>query len=363
MVAASGPVAPIRLTVWVLVIATAWIVFMIALMIMRHIESVHADQRRARVQGQLTPVFRRFLETEDRERLAEEFRPAFMRMNAAERPVAALLVTELMGQVSPDQREQLRGALEEAGLVELGERGTRRRSPWRRALACDMLGKVGLPEAVPALLGRLEDRRPEVRTAAVRALGEIGSAEALPALSEAFLERRCAPTNVVNNSLRKIGGGAVQTFQRGVHSTNTIVRISSCFGLAGSHRDLGSCTSHLALVLASDPDARVRTAAATSLGILGGDDAPDVLLRATADDDVHVRRAAVRALGSFDDPTSGQTLQERTEDDDREVALRAAESLLALGRRPRAAPEAHARLESCTSWAVEYARTVEEVSA
>jgi HEAT repeat protein len=124
----------------------------------------------------------------------------------------------------------------------------------------------------------------------------------VPALSEAFLERRVAPTNVVSDALRKIGREAAPAFE----------------------------------VLDTDSDARVRAAAAAALGILGGDDAPAALRRATTDPDLHVRRSAVRALGSFDDPTSGQTLNERTEDEDRETAIRAAEALLALARRPRA---------------------------
>ena len=76
-----------------------------------------------------------------------------------------------------------------------------------------------------------------------------------------------------------------------------------------------------------------------------------------------MRRSAVKALGSFDDPKSGATLDQRLEDEDRETAIRAAEALLALAGRPRAAPEARALLESSSTWAVEYARTVAEVSA
>jgi hypothetical protein len=71
----------------------------------------------------------------------------------------------------------------------------------------------------------------------------------------------------------------------------------------------------------------------------------------------------VKALGSFDDPRNGETLDERTEDEDRETAIRAAEALLALARRPRAAADADARLRSSSAWAIEYARTVAEVSA
>ena len=356
-------VAPLRLTVWILAVAAAAIVVLMAIGISRHLETVAAGRRRERVRAELGPVFSRFLETDDSAHLAEQLRPAFLRMNAAHRPVAAGLVGDVMSEASPAQKERLRDALEEAGLVELGHRGTRRFSPWRRALACEMLGKIGAPRSVPVLLERLKDRRPEVRTAAVQALGDIGSAEAVPALSEAFLERRVAPTNVVNYALRRTGREALPAFERGVASTDPIVRVSSCFGLSGIFGERDGCAFRLTVALDTDSDARVRTAAAAALGILGGDDAPDALRRAATDPDVHVRRSAVKALGSFDDPTTGQTLGQCTEDEDRETAIRAGEALLALARRPRAAPEARARLESSSAWAVEYAQTVAEVSA
>jgi HEAT repeat protein len=285
-------------------------------------------------------------------------------MNAAERPVAAALITDRMQQASVSQRETLRVGLEDAGIVELGHRGTRRLSPWRRALACEMLGKIGSSQSVGPLLERLDDRRPEVRIAAVQALGDIGSAEAVPALSQAFLERRVAPTNVVTAALRRIGGEGAPAFERGLESPDPIVRVSACFGMSGIAATHGAAVYRLAQVLASDSDASVRAAAANALGIAGGGNAPEALLRATVDSDVHVRRNAVRSLGAFDDPTTGPTLLERAEnDDDREVAIRAAEAMLALARRPRAAAAARARLESTSTWAVEYARKVAEVTA
>jgi HEAT repeat protein len=354
--------APLRLTFWVLVVGAAVNIVLIGIGITRHVRTIRADRRREHVRGQLEPVFSRFLETSDQAHLAEELRPSFLRMDAAERPVAAVLVTDIMQEATPLQRKQLKGALEEAGIVELGERGTRRRSPWRRALACEMLGKIGAHRSVPTLLSRLEDRRPEVRIAAVRALGDIGSNEAVPALSKAFLERRVAPTNVVNNALRRIGGEAASAFERGIGSADPIVRVSSCFGFSGIAGEHGSAVSRLSQVLASDSDPRVRAAATGALGIVGGGNAPVELLVATKDPDLHVRRSAVKALGSFDDPTTAGRLNACMEDEDRETALRAAEALLALALRPRATSEACARLESSTSWAVEYVRTVAEVS-
>lgn len=353
--------APLRLTLWVIAIVTALILVLIIIGAREHVERARAARRRERVRVELEPVFSRFLETEDSSRLAAELRPAFLHMDAAHRPVAAVLVTEVIHEASWSQKERLRRALEQAGIVELGHRGTRRLSPWRRALACEMLGKIGSPTSVPVLIERLKDRRPEVRMAAVRALGDIRSDEAIPALSEAFLERRVAPTNVVNDALRKIGGGAAPAFEQGIASPDPIVRVSSCFGLSGIAESHGGAVYRLAVVLASDSDAPVRAAAATALGIVGGGNAPPELVAATADPDVNVRRSAVKALGSFDDPSTSETLDERTEDEDREVALRAAEALVALTRRPRAAAEAGARVASSSAWAVEYAHKVAEV--
>jgi hypothetical protein len=356
--------APLRLTFWVLAVAGAWVVVLMALVVARHLEWTRAAHRRERVRGELGPVFSRFLETEDHARLAAELRPAFMRMDAAERPVAAVLVTELMRQVPFSQREELRSTLEQAGIVELGERGTRRLSPWRRALACEMLGTIGAERSVQPLLERLEDRRPEVRMAAVRALGDVGSAEALPALAEAFLERHVAPTNVVSDALRRIGGEVVgPTFEKGVASPDPVVRVSACFGLGATAATHGTAVFRLAAVLASDSDPRVRAAAASSLGIAGGGNAPASLVEASADPDDRVRRAAVKALGRFDDPDAAQALDARVEDEDREVAIRSAEALLALAQRPRAGAQARARLGSSSAWAVDYANTVAGVSS
>jgi HEAT repeat protein len=355
--------APLRLTFWVVVVGAAVILVLIGLGVARHIRDVRDERSREHVRTQLEPVFSRFLESEDATHLAEELRPAFLRMDAAHRPVAAMLTIEVMREASPSHKTLLRRAFELAGIVELGERGTRRLLPWRRALACEMLGEMGVDRSVPCLLDRLEDRRPEVRFAAVRALGDIGSKEAVPALSMAFLERRVAPTNIVNNALRKIGPEAAPAFEEGITSDDPIVRVSSCFGFSGIAEEHAVAVDRLAEVLASDSNPQVRAAAAAALGIVGGGNAPSQLLDATTDPNVHVRRSAVRALGSFDDPTTGDTLVARTEDEDRETAIRAAEALIALSGRPRAGVQARFHLDSCAGWAAEYARKVEEVSA
>jgi HEAT repeat protein len=257
----------------------------------------------------------------------------------------------------------LRAVFERVGLVALTERGTRRFSPWRRALACELLGNIGLSRSVPVLVARLDDRRPEVRAAAVRALGVLGSSAAAPALTAAFLERRCAPSNVVSDALRRLGPVGRDAFIEGSRSSDPIVRVSSCFGLAAT-AGLGRRLAHdrLTELLYGDPDDGVRTAAANALEIVGGSTVSDKLTAAASDSDVRVRRAAVRALGAFDDPQAAEALAGCTDDDDREVAIRAAEALMALAGRPGAAVAAQALLEASGDWSVGYVRTIAEVT-
>jgi HEAT repeat protein len=51
------------------------------------------------------------------------------------------------------------------------------------------LGKIGDPQAVPALMEALKDRDENVRRAAAEALGKIGDRQAVPALLEALKDR------------------------------------------------------------------------------------------------------------------------------------------------------------------------------
>lgn len=106
----------------------AVVVALVAIGVTRHLESVRADRHREHVRGELEPVFARFLETEDSDRLAEELRPAFLRMDAAHRPVAAVLVADMMQTASYSQQEKLGATFEEAEIVERASGAPTRRS-------------------------------------------------------------------------------------------------------------------------------------------------------------------------------------------------------------------------------------------
>jgi HEAT repeat protein len=321
-------------------------------------------RRRERIRGRLLPAAERLVSGDDPNGIIEDLRLQLAGLRSNDRPVAAWLLRDLTGTADEATRARIRRVVEELGAVELAERSTRRWTPWRRALACEILGAIGGEQSVPVLEARLGDRRSEVHTAAARSLGAIGSPAAAPALARIFLERRAVPTGVAYDALRGLGPAGADAFHEGLRAQDPTVRVASCFGLAALAAEHGDATAAdmLARVLAGDDNVRVRTAAAKALGGLGGATPARVLVDAVDDPEVRVRREAVTALGHFDEPASVKTLVESVGDRDREVALRSAESLLTLRARPRTGAEARDAVASSSSWSVEYARTISELA-
>ena len=350
---------------WIFLVLLAVNAVLFILLVLLREKWVLYRRRRERVRSRLTPSVERVVSGSDPEGLTEELRPLVAGLSDADRPVAAWLLRDLTRDADEATRTRVRRVVEETGAVKLAERSTRRRTPWRRALACETLGAIGAERSVPVLEQRLRDRRSEVRMAAARSLGEIGSPAAASALAAIFLDRKAVPTGVAYDALRGLGPAGADAFHRGLRSHDPTVRVASCFGVAAlaAERDDPDATDALARLLAGDDNVRVRTAAAKALGVVGGTAPPQALVAAVRDPEVRVRREVVATLGHFDEAASVETLVEAAGHGDREVALRSAEALLALRARPQAGAEARAALASSSAWSVEYALTISELAA
>jgi hypothetical protein len=68
-------VAPLRLTVWILAVAAAAIVVLIAIGMSRHLETVRAARSREHVRAELGPVFSRFSRASTPRALPRSFAP------------------------------------------------------------------------------------------------------------------------------------------------------------------------------------------------------------------------------------------------------------------------------------------------
>lgn len=275
-------------------------------------------------------------------------------LNALERPIAASMLIERLHVAPPEEQARTLEWLRQIGAIEVLFRSVRRRAPWRRALAIQLLGLAGADEAVPVLVERLEDRSHYVREAAVRALGQIGDARAVSALAQVFLEPGRVVAGVVYEALLAFGPLSAQVFREGLHSPNEHVRVPSAFGV-GSVLDPADARSLLTPLLA-DQAAIVRAAAAETLGRIGGGQVTEELARASRDEERSVRRAAVSALSSYDDPQAVQLAASALDDPDRDTAMHAGETLVRLSRLSRAGPIAKAAAADRQAWPIERAR-------
>jgi HEAT repeat protein len=346
---------------WVFVALLALNLLLFVVLVVLRENWAFFQRRRAAVNAGLSPILERLVQDGDTARAIGELRVVVGGLDRQERPVAAWLLSDLLRDLDEADRVRLRDAFVESGAVALAERSTKRWMPWRRALACEMLGTIGAERSVPVLVERTSDARSEVRMAATRALGAIGSPDAAPRVTTLFLERTAVPTGVAYDALRALGGAGA--FRAGMESPDPTIRVASSFGVAAQP---GGEVARMALtrVLAEDESDHVRIAAAKALGVVGGTQAPEALVEAAADGDVLLRREAVSALGSFDDPAAVAVLAEAaTAAPDRETALRAAESLFAVAGRPEAGAAATAALAGSTSWSVDYVLTLSALVA
>jgi HEAT repeat protein len=279
-------------------------------------------------------------------------------LGGVERSVAATMLVERLEAASEEERERVRVTLRAVGAVESLVRSAGRCVvPSRRALAVVTLGRIGAPEAVPALLDRLSDRSRYVRECAVRSLGWIGDARSLPALAEFFRRPGSVSPGVVYDALVAFGSSAELVFAEELRSPLESARVAACFGVAALSEP--EQAGRLLAQLLVDGSGRVRAAAAGALGDRGGVEVPEALARSLLDDEPAVRTAAVGALGFFDDPRSVQLLLNALLDADRDTVVRASESLLRLSRlRNSGAAAADAVASRDGAWPLERARAL-----
>lgn len=179
------------------------------------------------------------------------------------------------------------------------ERALDDRSPGVAAMAAWSLGEIEDHASVPALLKFVRTGETRVRLAAIWALGAIEDPKAVPDI--------IATLRDPNNSIREMSAQVLGDIEKA---------------------DAAAPLEH---ALTSDSDARVRAAAAKSLGNISSPSSGPALGRALSDADIAVRRAAAEALGDLDElHTAPQGLVSALSASDPELRYRAAKSLASI---------------------------------
>jgi HEAT repeat protein len=177
-----------------------------------------------------------------------------------------------------------------------------------RAQSAEALGKIGAgdPATVPALITLLEDSSPAIRTASARALGVLGTtaATAVPALVPHLQDRDEGVRAAAAEAVGRMGilpESATITLTEGLTSDDNMIRARTAETLGAIGEAAVDTAPALVEALGDDND-RVRAKAVQALGKIGeaaAEVAVPRLVRALKDSDNWVSALAAEALGEM----------------------------------------------------------------
>jgi HEAT repeat protein len=202
------------------------------------------------------------------------------------------------------------------------------------------LGKLGDPQAVPALIQALGDSDwDDVRRAAAEALGKLGDPQAVPALSvwaHAGEDAARDALQTLGHPMLDLPQAVAQVAAQG--AWGVLIRALTCTQVREVVVGLGAPAVPPLIQALGDSDRAVRRAAAEALGAIGDPQAVPALIQALGDiatccSLVRQRRrwAAAWALGDLGDPQAVPALIQALGDSDRAVRRAAAWALGAIG--------------------------------
>jgi HEAT repeat protein len=233
--------------------------------------------------------------------------------------------------VKGSARDRLTAFAERTGYVDAALRELTRWSDWRRGRAALTLGDLGSAAAVaPLREAAVSDGSARVRSAAVRALGQIGGAAAAESVLEAWLRAR-VPSGVAAQALLDIGAPAAPALLAAARDGRSGVRATACRSLGHIGVDgRPDVVMRLAALAVDDEDAGVRAAACGAIGAAGSDDAAFALASAMSDASPVVRAAACDAAARLQIADLQQIAARLTHDPEPRVARSAARAVAAV---------------------------------
>lgn len=254
--------------------------------------------------------------------------PEDWRFDPLSREIVENILLDSLEVASGDDSEILRHCLRVSGLLDMRIYEARRLRGWRRRQALVSLGRMRVPEGIPALAEGLDSRNAETRLAATRGLGRCG----LPEAAEPILERVTQnqlhlPAAVLQNALLHCCRARPSLLYHHVRNCDDAIRPILARVLAEvATTELGEDL----VLLAADPLPEVRASAARALAGAKPRLALTALQQLATDEEWFVRLRAVVALGMLNDPRSIPVLLETLCDPNRMVRLRSAAALARL---------------------------------
>jgi|Deesub1362A_J573_1020465.scaffolds.fasta_scaffold00004_23 HEAT repeat protein len=176
-------------------------------------------------------------------------------------------------------------------------KGLHSENPVLRKNTALLLGRLALPEMVPALGFALKDDDVSVRQAVVKALSLIDTEDSMEYLIQALTDE--VPEIRVSAALSLGARGreaSVEHLCLLLEDSDDMVRVaaSKALGMLGRKEAVPNLVK-----LLSDENGFVVTSAIDAIGKLGGEEAREALIRMLSSEDKEIRRTAIKALSGF----------------------------------------------------------------
>jgi HEAT repeat protein len=245
-----------------------------------------------------------------------------------DRTIVEEILMERIANARADEIRPLQDLARRSGLMENRVGQVRHGRGWTRRLALIALGRMQLPESIPALSEALHDRNNEIVVDAIRSLGQIGTPEAArPILQQISQKPHQYPQQVLQAALANCYRSDLQMLLLEVMEAKDDLRPVLARSLAEVATDK---LSGDLMRLATDSLAEVRACAARIIAAAKPAYALNILSLLAGDSEWFVRLRAAVAIGDLGEKRGIPLLVNALCDRNRFVRLRAASELLSF---------------------------------
>jgi hypothetical protein len=254
-----------------------------------------------------------------------EISPATWLLDPLERGIIEGMLLDRMDSTDPREIAPLLQFAAKSGLMDKRIWEVRHGRGWKRQRALLALGRMRVPEGIPAVAEALSDSDPAVVVDAIRGLGKIGTALAAEPIIELLESGSLScPQQTLQIALVNCYRGQAAKLLKQIPESSDACRplLARVLGEVADNNTEGDL-----LPLTTDLLAEVRASAARALSAARPHYACAALMRLAADEQWFVRLRAVVALGELMDPRSIRALVGALCDSNRLVRIRAAASL------------------------------------
>lgn len=236
----------------------------------------------------------------------------------------------LMPKLEAAGAARTRAALRQIGVFDRLIADLSHRFADRRSDACRLLARLGCGEAIPAVLGRLQDRVPAVRRQAILALCDLRAIDALDPIVEVMDATGSWSDLLAVMAISRMGPAAAPRVGALLAAAESPALIKGLLQITGQLGHVAD--AELVRRLAAHPEPEVRVEAMRTLGHIPPEpESVDVCLAAMDDDAWPTRALAARSLGRLGDPRAITRLERAMGDTAYWVRHHAGQALAALG--------------------------------